>query len=176
MTHDWYQILHDFAGPVATFVAAVVAATITFYFNSVQAKIARQQAKTARVQAELARVRLKHDLFDRRFAVFDAARHLLFDEIEVHRNVTEAGFQAYLRGIANAIFLFDDEDLQNYLVDLRKQANLLRFLNSELNRLEIGEKRTKINEEIGALMEWFFQQCPVLVAKFKPFLSLPQVF
>src|SRR6266436_1005842 len=130
MTHDWYQILHDFAGPVATFVAAVTVAFITFKFGRVQAKIARQQA-------ELASVRLKNDLFDRRFAVFDAARHLFFDEIEIHRNVTEAGFQAYLRGIADAIFLFDDEGLDNYLNDLRKRANRLRFLNSELIRLAI---------------------------------------
>src|SRR6266436_1864080 len=135
MTHDWYQILHDFAGPIATFVAAIAAAFITFYFGRVQAKIARQQA-------ELASVRLKNDLFDRRFAVFDAARHLLFDEIEVHRNVTEAGFQAYRRGIANVVFLFDDDDLQNYFDDLRKRAIRLRLLKSELNRLEIGEQRT----------------------------------
>jgi hypothetical protein len=65
-----YEILKDFAGPVATFIASVTAAWVTWHFGSWQAKIARQQA-------DLAEERVKLDKFDRRFAVFDATRELI---------------------------------------------------------------------------------------------------
>jgi hypothetical protein len=125
-------------------------------------------------QVRLARVRLQHDLYDRRFAVFAAARRF-FHDIEIHRNATEESCRAYLSGIADAMFLFDDENFANYLDDLRKKANRLRFFNDELKRLEVGEQRTKVSERIGELMMWFDEQWPILVMKFKPYLTLPRI-
>ena len=61
-----YEMLKDFAGPIATVIAAFTAAGIAWRFGRVQADIAAQQASTAALQAELANVRLQHDLYDRR--------------------------------------------------------------------------------------------------------------
>jgi hypothetical protein len=52
-----YEFLKDFAGPVATIIASIAAAGITFYFASRQARIAQQQADTARQQANKHRTR-----------------------------------------------------------------------------------------------------------------------
>ena len=72
-----YEILHDFAGPVATIMAAIAALVVTSRFSSRQADIAEQQAATARQQADIASMRLQYDLFDRRFRVYNEAKSLL---------------------------------------------------------------------------------------------------
>ena len=58
-----YAVLRDFAGPVATVLAAIVVVGVTWRFSS-------QQAKTARGQLRL-------NLFEKRYAVYkDIQRHL----------------------------------------------------------------------------------------------------
>jgi hypothetical protein len=53
-----YQVLKDFAGPVATIIAALAAVYVTAHF--------------ARKQAWLAREKLRYDLFDRRLQIFSS--------------------------------------------------------------------------------------------------------
>ena len=57
-----YQLLKDFAAPIGTITAAIVAVSVTAYF-------ARHQKKIAKAQARVAREKLRHDLYDRRFAI-----------------------------------------------------------------------------------------------------------
>jgi hypothetical protein len=65
-----YSVLKDFAGPVATIFAATVAACVAAYF-------ARQQWKTAQQQADTAMDQLRFNLFEKRYAVYDAIRQLM---------------------------------------------------------------------------------------------------
>jgi hypothetical protein len=60
----------EFAGPVATIVAAFTAAGITIYFGFWQARIAE-------AQKSIAHDKLKHDLFADRYKIYQAARSLL---------------------------------------------------------------------------------------------------
>lgn len=172
--HAWliehYHVLHDFAAPVATIIAASVAVFVTWQLGRGQLRIAEQQANIARQQAKLAAVRLRHDLYDRRFAVFEYARDLIF-HTETNRDMKREHYQGYIRGTLNAVFLLDSELVQ-YLEELRSKANRLRFFNAEFQRLDIGEERTKRSDQIEKLMEWFIEQYPILVDKFKPFLRL----
>jgi hypothetical protein len=65
-----YAFFKDFAGPIATTIAAIVAAAITYYFN-------RAQARIAATQADVAVERLNLDLFDKRYAIYSSARQLI---------------------------------------------------------------------------------------------------
>jgi hypothetical protein len=65
-----YDILKDFAGPLATTFAATVAAIITFYFN-------RRQTQIATAQRDIAVDKLKVDVFERRYEIYDAAKSLI---------------------------------------------------------------------------------------------------
>jgi hypothetical protein len=65
-----YAFFKDFAGPIATTVAAFVAAGITFFFN-------RAQTRIARLQADVAIERLNFDLFEKRYALYTAAKQLI---------------------------------------------------------------------------------------------------
>jgi hypothetical protein len=72
-----YTFLKDFAGPIATMIAACVAAGITFFFN-------RSQTRIASLQADVAIEKLNFDLFERRYALYVSARQLL-EYLAVHR-------------------------------------------------------------------------------------------
>jgi hypothetical protein len=60
-----YQIFKDFAGPIATITAALVALSVTWYF-------AWHQKKVAKEQAFIAREKLRLDLYNRRFEIFSS--------------------------------------------------------------------------------------------------------
>src|SRR3954467_9278006 len=65
-----YTFLKDFAGPLATLVAASTAAFITFYFN-------RSQNRIAQSQRDIALDKLKFDLLERRYDIYLAAKALI---------------------------------------------------------------------------------------------------
>ncbi len=60
-----YQIFRDFAGPIATIMAAFAAVSVTWHFSRHQKKIAEEQAR-------IAGEKLRHDLYDRRFEIFSS--------------------------------------------------------------------------------------------------------
>lgn len=72
-----YEMFKDFAGPVATIVAASAAAVITWRFGSWQARIALQQAQTAKHQADTALDQLRYNLFEKRYEIYNAAKEML---------------------------------------------------------------------------------------------------
>jgi hypothetical protein len=68
--HTLYAFFKDFAAPIATMVAAFVAAGITFFFT-------RAQTRIARIQADVAIEKLNFDLFEKRYALYVSARQLI---------------------------------------------------------------------------------------------------
>lgn len=79
-----YDVLHDFAGPVATVIASVAAVLVTWRLGSRQVVIAAQQATTAELQAATARQqaataldRLRYDLFEKRYVIYNTVREIL---------------------------------------------------------------------------------------------------
>jgi len=115
-----YDVLHDFAAPVATFFAGGVAVFVTWrlgrrqvavaaqqvHIAAQQARTAELQAGTAREQADTALDKLRYDLFGKRYAIYDAAKRLIvmlmnkvpartieaFDVIPIFLTLDEARF------------------------------------------------------------------------------------
>src|SRR5437773_4185799 len=99
-------MLKDFAGPIATVIAAFTAAGIAWRFGRVQADIAAQQASTAALQAELANVRLQHDLYDRRYKIYATVKAFLV-QITRHGRAETEWIIKYAVEIGDAAFLLD---------------------------------------------------------------------
>lgn len=160
------------AGPIATIIAAAAAVFVTWRLGSGQLRIAKQQAAIARQQAELATVRLQHDLFDRRFAVYEAAHKLLL-EIPGAGNVSAEVLQAFDRETGKSVFLLNRE-ITDYLSDIRKRAYTLHFDAAFLAdpTLAAGSERSRMEMERQELTTWFIEQFDVLIEKFKPALTL----
>lgn len=158
-----YQIFKDFAGPIATIIAAFAALSVTAYFAWHQKKIAKEQA-------DIAREKLRHDLYERRYRVFDAARKLLC-EIAVHRIASEDDLRTFVIGTGDAVFLFDD-DLSAQLVEIRNRAQKLQSLDHLMEPMPVGPQRTNFVNQGEEQFTWLVKQLEGLVDKFKPFLKL----
>lgn len=170
-----YDVLKDFAGPVVTFFAAVVAGLITLRFGQVQARIAtyqaniaKQQADTAKQQADLAKVRLKHDLFDRRFAVYEAARGLL-EEVTTVGDASNQALYDFAVALERATFLFT-QPVNDYLHEFHEQAWRLHDANVLLSR----HHRDDAVKSKADSMHWLRDQYNVLVQQFREPLALDE--
>jgi hypothetical protein len=68
--HSTYDLLKDFAGPVAAIVGAFAASIVAFSLGQAQWRIAASQR-------DIALDKLKFDLFHRRYEVYQAAKGIL---------------------------------------------------------------------------------------------------
>lgn len=64
--------------------------------------------------------KLQHDLYDRRYAVFQAVRRFL-NEASVRKIVSDETVRSFVLGTSDATFLFDDK-LAAYLTEIREHA------------------------------------------------------
>ncbi|MGA9865929.1 MAG: hypothetical protein WBQ75_05755 [Acetobacteraceae bacterium] len=134
-----YQVLKDFAGPVATIIASVTAACITWYFASGQAQVARQQAASARQQADIALDQLRYNLFQQRYSIFKDVQDLIKLLVnESHR----ADFQSWnviphYVVMGEARFFFSEE-VCSWLDELK--ADCQKFLEAHASKapMEMG--------------------------------------
>lgn len=79
----WYDAAKDFAGPLATTIASITAACVTYLFASKQVRVAESQALIAKASMEIAKSqrdialdKLKGDLFERRYEIYKAGVEL----------------------------------------------------------------------------------------------------
>jgi len=165
--------LLQLASPLATLVAAGVAAYFAWQLGKGQLAVGRRQAHIAGQQARLADVRLQHDLFDRRFEIYESARNLLLDVFQTS-NVSREALGNFVRGTEKAVFIFD-QAITDYLAELRRQAIRLQEANAM-----IADGRAIVGDGSGAtaaarkaeLSQWFVDQFDELLARFKPFMAL----
>jgi hypothetical protein len=73
----WLDIVKAFASPLATVLGAGAAVYVTWSIGKAQVRIADSQAQTARMQRDIAFDKLKHDLFERRYEVYTAAKGIM---------------------------------------------------------------------------------------------------
>lgn len=122
-------------------------------------------------QWRTAQNRLKLDLFDRRFAVYDAARKLLGSIASTGKADDQVVYR-FMSDTREAKWLLNEDIAKYFEKGLRNEAFRLATLSSELQGMPVGDERTQNIREQSALKTWFFGQYDVLDAKFAPFLSL----
>ena len=172
--HVW-NFFSTFAGPIATIIASGAALVVTWRFGTMQADLARTQANTAkskcelRIQKNIAAARLNFDLYEKRYAVFDAARRLLIKVVQ-HDNVESTEVIKFNIETADAVFLFN-KDIDEYLESLRNKILRLRVLD------EAGDeqKRNHLIDLESNLHIALSNELPTMVEKFKPYLRLGNV-
>jgi hypothetical protein len=158
-------------GPVATIIAACAAVYVTWRLGQSQLSIGARQADIANQQVELASIRLQHDLFDRRFAIFEATQKLLIEVLETS-NVSDEGYSAFVQETRKSVFLFGKE-LSDYLGEMRGNAVELHLTVLKLTgETPLGEERNTLAASRAELSTWFVDQFDVLIDKFKSTLAL----
>lgn len=125
-------------------------------------------------QKRIADVRLRHELYDRRLKVYEAAKALLVAHL-INGKLSEDDYIAYRRGTADVVFLLDAGVIE-YLGELQKQAERLIRLPAELAAIRDDmakeAKYDKLVDEFAEIETWLTQQFDVLIAKFKPAMRL----
>jgi hypothetical protein len=137
---------------------------VTAVIGTFAAYIAWQQWRTAEKKRN-------QDLFDRRFAVFEAARNFLGD-IQMHGKPSRKAIRAYVIGTSGAEFLFDD-DVHHYLKEIIERAFKMAFFEGKAEHLRDGDDQRGVaidKAEEQAL--WLLDKVITLESKFKPFLKV----
>jgi hypothetical protein len=140
-----------------------LAALLTPTIAIAGAYIAWQQWRTNRNK-------LKLDLFERRYALYDAAAKLL-GSIMGSGKATDKATYEFLVATKGAKFIAGREIARYFDDELYKKAIDLQALHSELEGLE-GEERKRNIEKQRELKNWFQDQYRVLDHKFDPLMGL----
>ena len=122
-------------------------------------------------QWRTAQNKLKLDLFEKRFAVYDAARSL-FASIMTSGKAKDENTFKFLSGTREAKWLLN-ADIAEYLdKQIYNKAIGLQTLAAELEGMPVGEERSANVQKQAEIKKWMLKQYEVLDEKFAPFLRL----
>lgn len=156
MTEEWISWLQG--------LALLLVPVLGLVISGIGIWIAWQQKRIADVQ-------LKHEQYDRRFRVYGSAKGLLA-AVQADGRVTHSAFQRFVEGIADAEFLFGQDEL-DYLIELRKRAAYGLFVQEQLMNDQLtDEKRHQLIDAEHKDIEWFFAQVEELRERFKKTMQL----
>lgn len=105
------------------------------------------------MQAHTNRMRLKHELFDRRYEIYNAAASFLADIAREGTCSNQRGFQ-YLRETAGAEFIFD-EDIKGYLDMVYKESVYLHLHTQTKDWDKEAESLIRLSAELTNASEVF---------------------
>jgi len=148
----WAQLLSWLSTPLVAVVAAIFAGMIAY-----------RQWRTAQN-------RLKLDLFDRRFVVYETVLNLLIS-IMNNEQLKQGELSKFSLGTRQAKWLFNDEIADYFQNQLYAKANKFQTLYVILDSLPIGEERNENVRKQSELKKWFREQLIILDQKFAPFLK-----
>jgi hypothetical protein len=117
------------------------------------------------------RARLKHELFDRRYEVYEKVTAFLAEVLQAGRVPTGREYE-FLRETKRAYFVFDcDADVKTLVTDIYQHAVHLHALDAELEALG-GNERTGNLEEQREIKDWFQSTLSSMEEKFEKYLRL----
>src|SRR5260221_1527384 len=150
-------------GPTATLIAAFIAIVPTLLVGIatliLSARIARVSADLSRVssgiasqQLETAKNKLRLDLFERRYAAFEAAMKLA--SIAVAKgDIPDEARREFVIATKGVEFLFDQK-LQDYCDTLAKEALSVRAGQQDMDSLPLGNQPAKSAVALGERIKW----------------------
>lgn len=119
----------------------------------------------------LARNKLKFDLFDRRYRVYEAARALLASVVTSGK-VKDEEIWKYLAAIREARWLLDSDVARYLQKDLYGKALKVAQHDDELEGVPVGDERTRLVELKQQARASFLAEYEELDEKFAPYLQL----
>ena len=126
-------------------------------------------AAVAYQQWVLARHKLRLDLFDQRYKVYDATVKFAAT-IFAHADFTDEDLRDFNIGTMDAVFLYP-QTMKDYLHEFRKRALHMRIFGRQFEHLPPGEKRSKLVQENHDELVWLTDQLLALPGLFSPYLG-----
>jgi hypothetical protein len=124
-------------------------------------------------QMQIARNKLRLDLFDRRYRVYDATRNFV---AAILRDTTfqDAQLRDFYVGTSDAEFLFGS-DILNYLTHVKTRANTMRVQRTIYERMPVGEERLVETQKEHEHFKWFTDQPTNITIVFSPYLGFSHI-
>lgn len=117
------------------------------------------------------RARLRHELFERRYAVYERIAASLALVLRDGR-VPQGEPEGFLRATKTAYFVFgSDLSVKAFVSEVYRKALELHALEVTLDPLR-GEERSKNIEDQRVIKDWFMDSLNSLEARFDKYLSL----
>lgn len=114
--------------------------------------------------------RLKHELFDRNFLVYESILKFI-GSIVTSGKAKDENLYNFNKETRAAKFLLG-EDIKEFIDDIYNKAIDLQTLDAELEGLPIGDERTRIVKERRDIKKWIYRQFGLLDKKFEHMLGL----
>ena len=143
------------------------------FFSAATLVVACAVAYVAWQQWQIARHRLRLDLFDRRYKVYDATRKFLSIILREAR-FEEAQLFEFYAGTSDTEFLFDSA-VVDYLEQVRKRAVHMRTAQRVYEHMPVGDERSRhVQAEHDDLL-WLTDQLTAMSKVFSPYLAFSHV-
>ena len=149
-----------------TWTSPVALAALAAFASAVAAGAAAYNAFQQRRQAE---EKLKLDLFDRRYRIYEATVRYIAHAIR-EANLSDEALRDLDRGSASIEFLFD-KDVRDYVKSVRNRGIDLMTAHKLMEPLPISEERSKQASVIRDACIWFFDQLAHSEIVFAPSLK-----
>jgi hypothetical protein len=120
-------------------------------------------------QWRLARHKLRLDLFEKRYKVYEAAAKFLAT-IMAEANFNDGDLRAYNQGTMDAVFLYPAH-IKDYLDLIRSRALKMRVYQRQFERLPVGDERSKLVDQNDVEFRWLVAEQAKLATVFAPYLS-----
>lgn len=120
-------------------------------------------------QALINRARLKHELFDRRYSIFEATNKLIIHAIN-EDEINYDQLQEFYNDTRGARFLFNHEFEKNYLNKISKQVLDLRALQKKLRRRDVADN--ELIDQITDAEDELTNELEKIDDAFEPYLGI----
>jgi hypothetical protein len=156
--------LKAFLGPMATVFAAAAAVFVTWRIGREQVRIAQGQAGTARAQREIAESqrdiafdKLKHDLFQKRYEIYTAAKGVMERVIQTgtERPIDDYELLSMRIKLDEGRFFFPEKPMALFvrIEELTTQHEVARQLRQGDKMADAIEKLSEIYRQFPTLMQ-----------------------
>jgi 4-amino-4-deoxy-L-arabinose transferase-like glycosyltransferase len=117
--------------------------------------------------------KLRLDLFDRRYKVYDATRKFLA-QIFRHATFDDSQLFEFYAGTSDAEFLFG-VDVLEYLTQIRERAVDMRTAMQLFEPLPVGVERSRHVQAHHDQLSWLNQQITAMTSVFAPYLGFANI-
>ena len=121
-------------------------------------------------QFTLSELQWKHQVYDRRMAIYVAAGQTI-SYLFRHGELPDSVLFDFLQKTRESDFLLNPE-VTARLDKMYEKAIDLQMLQSEFKDMSVGEERSKKIQEAVEIKKWYVAQAQVLKELFSPFLKL----
>lgn len=132
--------------------------------------IALMLAVIAYQQWKVNKSRLRHEMFDRRYAMYEATKKLTAAVIQKGTPEKE-DIDSYFSATAGARFIFSDQ-VGQHLEEMFDRAIGLQRIERRLKYEKDMEKRTKLLDEEEEIFEWFLEHMKKMPDILRPYLAI----